>query len=127
MDFEKNVFKTLYSIDFWEIYSQKFIKDDAIENTIIEIIFLFFQNHPNSLLHYVCDSMDNKQNFRSKLFDKWYNKSVDDEFSKLSIIYKIPTETIHYNLVFIFKTAFFSSDFIRENVIEQLEDFSNYK
>lgn len=127
MDFEKDVFKTLYSIDFWEIYNQKFLKDIAIENTIIEIIFYFFENHPNSLLHYVCDSMDNKQNFRSKLFDKWYNKSVENEFSKLSIIYEIPNETKHYNLEFIFKTAFFSTDAIRENVLEQLEDFSNYK
>lgn len=127
MNFESDNFKTLFSIDFWEIYNQKFIKDVAIENTIIEIISTFFESNPEALLHYVCDTTDNKHNFRTKLFDKWYNKSLNNEFSKLSIIYEVPNELINYNLEFIFKSNVFNMENIRTNVVNQLDDFSNYK
>ena len=127
MNFENDTFKTLFSIDFWEVYNQKFIKDVAIENTIIDIIFDFFSSYPNAMLHYVCDSTDNKQNFRTKLFDKWYNKSVASEFSKLSILYEIPNQIITYKLEFIFKTNFFSIEQLSEDVQNQLDEFSSYK
>jgi Family of unknown function (DUF6169) len=127
MNFENDNFKSLYSIDFWEIYNQKFIKDVAIENTIIEIIFAFFESNPDALLHYVCGSTDNKQSFRTKLFDKWYNKSVDKEYSKLSIIYEVPNEVMSYKLEFIFKTDVFSIEDIQIKITNQLDDFSSYK
>jgi len=127
MEFENNYFQNLYSIDFWEVDNKKFTKDNAIEATIIEIIFDFFKLYPNVLLHYVCDSMDNKQNFRSKLFDNWYNKSINEGFSKLDINYEIPNETIKYKLEFIFKSEFYDIDEVGENTIVQLEAFSSYK
>ncbi len=126
MDFENDYFSNLYSLDFWEIENQKFIKDDSIENTIIEIIFEFFKKSPNSLLHYVCDSNDKRQNGRSKLFDNWYNKSNNDEFSKLNIEFKIESE-VNYNLEFIFKSEYYILEDLERNILLQLEEFSNYK
>lgn len=127
MDFENDYFQNLYSIDFWEVDNKKFIKDDSIEVTIIEIIFAFFELQPNVLLHYVCDSMDSKQGFRSKLFDNWYNKSINEDFSKLDINYKIPNEKINYKLEFIFKSEFYTIEEVGKNTIAQLEEFSNFK
>lgn len=127
MEFENNYFQNLYSIDFWEVDNKKFTKDNAIEATIIEIIFDFFRVFPNVLLHYVCDSMDNKQNFRSKLFDNWYNKSINEGFSKLDINYEIPNETIKYKLEFIFKSEFYDLNEVGEKTNLQLEEFSSYK
>lgn len=127
MELESNSFHHLYSIDFWEIHHQKFIKDELIGLTIIEIIQTFYLSNPNALLHYICDSSDNKQNSRSKLFDKWYNKSLNETFSKLTINYEIPEEEINYKLEFIFQSNYYNLDELRENVIQQLDDFSNYK
>ena len=127
MDFENPYFQNLYSIDFWEIDSKKFIKDTLIEVTIIEIIFEFFKLYPNVLLHYVCDSMDSKQNFRSKLFDIWYNKSINSTFSKLEINYEVLNENIFYKLEFIFKSEFYKTYEVGENTIHQLDEFSKFK
>ncbi len=117
MELENNYFQNLYSIDFWEVDTKKFIKDNTIETTIIEIIFEFFKVYPNVLLHYVCDSMDKKQNFRSRLFDNWYNKSINEGFSKLDINYEIPHEAIAYKLEFIFKSEFYNINEVGENTI----------
>ena len=127
MEFENNYFQNLYSIDFWEVDNTKFIKDTTIEVTIIEIIFEFFSLYPNALLHYICDNMDSKQSFRSKLFDNWYNKSINDDFSKLDINYEIPNESESYKLEFIFKSEFYAIEEVGKNTIAQLEEFSSFK
>ena len=127
MDFGTVYFKNLYSIDFWELYNQKFIKDDWVEKTIITILIKFFQNYPNSILHYVCDSVDLKQNARSKLFDLWYNKSANTGFSKLDLTYVVEQENIEYKLEFIFKTDSYDIAKVQLNVINQMNDFSSYK
>ena len=127
MDFGIDYFKNLYSVDFWEVYNQKFIKDELVEKKIITILFDFFQNYPDSILHYVCDSVDLKQNARSKLFDLWYNKSVKDEFSKLDLAYKVEKENIEYKLEFIFKTDSYEITKVQENVVNQMDEFSSFK
>lgn len=119
MDLENENFNRLYAIDFGELNNKKFIKDDLIENTIIEIIFDFFTSYP--------DSLDNKQLFRSKLFDKWYSKSDNKEFSKLEINYEIPEEEIHYKLEFIFKNEFHNIETVKQHIKTQLDDFSSMK
>ena len=126
MDFENSYFSNLFSLDFWEMENQKFIKDEFIGETIIYIVFEFFKKFPNSLLHYVCDSVDNRQNGRSKLFDKWYNKSENINFSKLNIEFKIERE-LNYNLEFIFKSEYYDFEITKETIIMQLQEFSNYK
>jgi hypothetical protein len=99
MDFGNVNFQDLYSVNFWEKSNRKFYKDGKIENTITTIICNYFKSHPYSILHYVCDSMDLKQDYRKRLFDFWYKKFQTEEFSKLNIQYQIPEENVNYNLV----------------------------
>ena len=127
LDFKLDYFQNLYSVDFWEIQSQTFIKDIFIEKTIILILFDFFDNHPKAVLHYVCDSIDHRQNVRSRLFDKWYNKSKNDEFSKLDMTYKVENLAIEYKLEFVFKTEYYDFEKVQENVTNQLIEFSSFK
>lgn len=126
MDFDNPFFDSLYSFDFWETNNQKFSKDDRIGDTIIAIIFYFFKTNPNCILHYICDSMDQKHHFRSKLFKKWYDKSNDNSFSKLNIEFEIDEE-ISYHLEFIFNTDFYSIETVKEKALTQLQEFSNSK
>ena len=127
MDFGLDYFTNLYSLDFWESYNQKFVKDEFVEKTIINILFDFFINYPQSILHYVCDSSDLKQNARSKLFDLWYNKSVNEEFSKLDLTYKVQAENIEYKLEFVFKTECYKINELQEIVVNQMNEFSSFK
>lgn len=46
--------------------------DHKIQETINYIIEDFFNNNPNVLL-YMCDTADEKQEIRSRLFLRWYN------------------------------------------------------
>ena len=126
MDFDNPFFDYLYSFDFWETSNQKFSKDDGIGTTISAIIFNFFKINPKCMLHYICDSMDDKHTFRSKLFKKWYDKSNCEGFSKLNIEFEVD-EIIRYNLEFIFNLEFYSFEIVKEEVLLQLEDFSSYK
>lgn len=127
MDFEIIYLNNLYSVDFWEKHNSRFIKDDFVEKTIIAILFNFFENQPNSILHYICDSIDFKQKVRSKLFEKWYNKSSTKNFSKLDLLYLVEKENIEYKLEFVFNNAFYDIKKVQENVVNQIEEFSSFK
>ena len=88
MDLENENFNRLYAIDFGELNNKKFIKDDLIENTIIEIIFDFFSSYPDSLLHYVCDSLDNKQLYRSNYLTNGIRNQIIKNFQNWKSIMK---------------------------------------
>lgn len=120
-------FENLYSIDFYESNNQKFFNDPLIEITITAIINNYFQTYPSIILNYVCDSIDLKQDFRKKLFDKWYRNTPYNEFSKINFEYPVPDENIVYHLSFIFRPEFYGADNIIEKVNLQLEEFSNFK
>lgn len=127
MDFGNAYFQNLYSVDFWEMGNQKFYKDAKIEITITTIICNYFKSHPNSILHYVCDSMDLKQDYRKRLFDQWYKKFQTKEFSKLNLEYQIQEENINYNLGFIFKNECYEMNEVIENINLQLDEFTSLK
>ncbi|WP_264563930.1 DUF6169 family protein [Flavobacterium sp. N3904] len=127
MDFGNAYFQNLYSVDFWEMGNQKFYKDAKIEITITTIICNYFKSHPNSILHYVCDSMDLKQDYRKRLFDQWYKKFQTKEFSKLNFEYQIQEENINYNLGFIFKNDCYEMNEVIENITLQLDEFTSLK
>lgn len=127
MDFKNVFFENLYALDFGEINNQKFFNDPLIEATIITIISNYFQANPNMILNYVCDSIDFKQDFRKKLFDRWYMKTQNNEFSKINFQYEIPEENVMYHLSFIFKTGLYKNQEVIEKVNFQLEEFTNLK
>jgi hypothetical protein len=59
-------------------------------------------------------------------FKKWHDKSDNDGFSKLNIEFKVD-DIVKYNLEFIFDEEFYTFESVKENVLSQLEEFSNYK
>lgn len=127
MDFNIDFFDKLYAIDFYESNNQKFFNDPFIEVTITKIINDYFKSNPSIILNYVCDSVDFKQDFRQKLFDKWYRNTKNDEFSKINFEYRLHQENIIYHLSFIFKTEFYNIEEVIEKVNLQLEEFTSYK
>jgi len=127
MDFENDFFEKLFSIDFYEANNQKFSNDPLIEVTITKIINDYFENNPSIILNYVCDSVDFKQDFRQKLFDKWYRNTQNNEYSKINFEYQIPEESMVYHLSFIFRTEFYKIEEVVEKVNLQLEEFTNFK
>lgn len=127
MNFDNDFFENLYSVDFGETNNQKFFNDPEIEVTITAIINDYLLTNPNLILYYVCDSVDFKQDFRKKLFDKWYIKTQKNEFSKVNFLYQIPEENVNYHLGFIFKTDYYKLQEVIEKVNLQLEEFTNLK
>ena len=127
IDFENEYFRNLFFVDFYEADNQKFFNDPNIEITIINIINKYFDANPNIILNYVCDVVDYKQDFRKRLFDKWYLNSKTNMFSKINFQYKIPEDCISYHLGFIFNSKFYKEEELIENVISQLDEFTNLK
>ncbi|MDQ8014935.1 MAG: DUF6169 family protein [Flavobacterium nitrogenifigens] len=127
MDFDSIFFEKLYSVDFYEANNQKFFNDPLIEITTTNIINNYFKDNPDIILNYVFDSVDFKQNFRQKLFDKWYKNTSNNEFSKVNFQYKLEHEKMIYHLSFIFKTEFYNLHEIVEEVNSLLKEFSNFK
>lgn len=127
MDLENDFFKNLFVVDFGESNNQKFLSDSKIERTIVNIISTYFDSNPNVLLNYVCDIIDLKQDFRKRLFDKWYRNFNNDDFSKINFKYEIPEEDINYHLGFVFKGSIYKEKELVENVNLLLEEFTNLK
>ena len=127
MDLDNFFFEKLYSIDFYESNNQKFFTDSFVEITIAAIIDDYFQNNPDIILNYVCDSVDFRQDFRKKLFDKWYKNASNLTYSKVNFEYSVEEENTKYHLSFIFKRQFYEIDRVVEKVNIQLEEFSNLK
>ncbi len=61
-----------YQLIIININNQKSPRDSKVRDTIITIIEEFF-NRNNSTLLYICETGDNKQSMRSRLFDYWFS------------------------------------------------------
>ena len=127
MDFDNDFFKKLYAIDFYESNNQKFFSDPLIEVTIITIINDYFKINPDIILNYVCDNVDFKQDFRQKLFDKWYRNTLNNKFAKINFKYEAIDYDLIYHVSFIFKAVFYNIDEVIEKVNLELENFANFK
>ena len=62
----------------------KTVKDDRVRVTILKILNDFFQSVRNALL-VVCDSSDNREKSRFKLFRKWYEAIIEPEIEKVDV------------------------------------------
>jgi len=127
-NFGCNYFNNLYSLSFYHTNdtSNKVKIDIKIQATISTIIIDFLNNNKEALIHYICDSSDNRQYGRNRLFNTWFNQSnTSNAYSKLNINY--PTPDIMYTLEFIFFSGIYTNTDIETNVVAQLDVFSEYK
>ena len=54
--------------------------DSKLKNTLYRLVEAFFEANPDILL-YICETGDDKQRFRNRLFVRWFNNySRRDEF-----------------------------------------------
>ena len=54
--------------------------DKDVQRTVVAIIEEFFRNNPDILL-YQCETGDNKQSARERLFFKWFSDYASDKYS----------------------------------------------
>ena len=127
-DFGNNYFKDLYILSFYPTIKQgtKRINDIKIRATISQIIIDFLDNNKDALIHYICDSNDNRQYSRNRLFTKWFNESnTIDVYSKFNLNY--PTEDLVYTLEFLFISGKYTSKDLEKKVKQQMNSFSDFK
>ena len=65
-------------------YKEKKAYDEKVKNTIAKTISDFLEYDKNRIIIYVCDPKDEKDVFRSRLFNKWFI-SLAEENSILKI------------------------------------------
>ncbi|MGX1022874.1 DUF6169 family protein [Psychroflexus sp. MBR-150] len=112
------------SFNVVEEYSKR--NDLYVSSTIIKIVVDFFYNNPNAVIFYICDSNDNRQVFRNRLFNRWFLKSNKDEiYSKLNLNYT--GADFNYKLELLFFSEKYNFDKIIESVSKELEILSGYK
>ncbi len=93
---QSGVVYTAYFIDISDSFGADFVytfsfdaagkttKDERVRMTIIKILNDFFQTLRNSLV-VICDSCDNKEKFRFRLFQKWYESTNNLSIEKIDI------------------------------------------
>lgn len=64
--------KDSYQLIIANVNNHKSPRDKRVRDTIVAIIDEFF-NQNNSTLLYICDTGDNKQQMRSRLFEYWFS------------------------------------------------------
>lgn len=127
-DFDNIYFKDLYILSFYPVIQKgvKLSNDIKIKATISQIIIDFLDNNKDALIHYVCDSNDNRQYSRNRLFSKWFNASnTIDSYSKFNLNY--PTEDLIYTLEFLFVTNTYQIKELEKKVKQQMNSFSDFK
>ena len=129
-EFENPFFKNLYSLSFYPITNisrvNKPIDDVKIKATILNILTQFLESNQQCIIQYICDSLDNRQHSRNRLFNKWFQEANNSKFyHKLNLNYE--TEEINYNLEFIFSSNSYNIEDIKESINLQLEEFSEFK
>ena len=64
--------KESYQLIIANLNNRKSMRDKKVRNTIVAIVDEFF-NRNNATLLYICETGDNKQGMRSRLFEYWFS------------------------------------------------------
>ena len=119
--FGNSYFQYLSILDFSELEGRKSPKDDKISATIIQIIDDYFNQNPETIIHYVCDSTDGYHRSRSRLFSMWFKNYDRNKINKLKI------EHSNQSLEFLYDSSLYDTDVLQEQVLEQMNIFSEHK
>ncbi|MCF2875392.1 MULTISPECIES: DUF6169 family protein [unclassified Tenacibaculum] len=120
---ENYPFHNLYAFDFTEIDNKKSSKDDLIPKTILKIVDEFLKKDSSIILHYVCDSTDNKQLFRRRLFNRWFLSCKTVDWIK----YDYDFEEVPYYISFIYSTNDYDTELIEREVLLSLDSYERMK
>ncbi len=116
--------ENLYSLDFGETERNKSPIDQEISITILKIITDFVSENNHIILHYICDSMDNKQDFRDRLFSRWFSITSPKNWNKYDILLE---NYENYRLSFLYNADIYNSRFIEREIILTLDSLEREK
>jgi len=115
--------KNLYSLDFGEIDSKKGKNDSRISATILEIIIKFIIKDSSAVVHFLCDTDDERQLNRKRLFSRWFSICNMKNWVK----YDYDFENADYNISFIFNSEIYEINVMEQEVLSTLEDYEKAK
>lgn len=115
MEQEGYPLENLYAIDFYKIEKGKTQKDKKVSLTILQIIFDFIAKNESLIIYYLCDSMDNKQTYREKLFSKWFAISDTQNWNKFDLTLENHED---YKMSFLYNSNIYSNEIIESEVIK---------
>ena len=99
--------------------------DKKLRDTVISIIVEFFRANPGILL-YMCDTADNRQAMRARLFLRWFNSS--DLHNQFVIrVAKLMDENIANYLVMIVQRSNPDLEVILQSIDAEIEMFKSGK
>jgi hypothetical protein len=120
----ENLGYSSFEFGFYPIHDATSSYDSRIEDTIVFAIREFFEQNPDAILLYICDSSDGKARQRNILFGRWYNKYGNDSIKRLNRkIFDTENDLVYYFAV-IFDNRYIQST-ILESFIELEEDNYN--
>lgn len=126
MNIETHPLSNLYSLDFGEINNHKSPNDDCISTTILKIIIDYTTENVDNVIHYVCDSMDNRHQSREKLFSKWFELYSYDNWVRYNINYEIP-DSDDCKLYFLYNSDRYAPEFLESEILLTLDSLDREK
>lgn len=97
-----NMLNNTYMFNFERLHNIKTKSDPKIKHTICSILLSFFSNHNNAII-YICDSSDEREEMRNRVFSRWYK---DMEIVNVER-FNISTKTDYYK---VFASLFICKD-----------------
>lgn len=113
----------LYSLDFGEIDSKKGANDSKVSFTILEIIIQFLKVDNSIVLHFLCDSLDQRQLNRKRLFSRWFSICNLDNWIK----YDYDFENVAYYVSFIYNSQKYETELIEREILLTLDIYERAK
>jgi Family of unknown function (DUF6169) len=103
-----------YEFSFYPFGKPNTSYDHRIKLTIIESLKTFFEQNPDSVLIYICDSMDMRARERNVLFNRWFRDATtsNDTIKLNRKIYDTQNDMVYYFAVV------FNQNYIPQSVIE---------
>ena len=86
-----------YEFSFYPVGKPDTVYDPRVKPTIVNSLQTFFNQNPDSILIYICDSMDSRARERSVLFNRWFRDTSSGEIVKLNRkIYDTQNDLVYY-------------------------------
>lgn len=113
----------LYSLDFGEIEEKKGVNDSKISLTILQIIINFIQENSSVIIHFLCDSLDDRQLSRKRLFSRWFSVCNITSWVK----YDYDFENVNYNISFVYNADVYETGLMEREILLTLDAYERAK